>query len=80
MFGWLARRRWVSFWISPLVFFAMAFLFFLGWLMITAPDFPSFSDLGLAVLCGLFFTGGFLFYWLGLAVGKRLLRHYENVA
>jgi hypothetical protein len=78
LFGWLSRKLRVSSWISPLVFLGLSFLFFTGWLVIVAGHFPSFSDVGLAALCGLFFTGGFTIYWLVLAAGHRMIKRHED--
>jgi hypothetical protein len=78
--GWLARKFQILYWVSPLAFLGLSFLFFTGWLVIANKHSLSFSDVGLATLCGLFFTGGFTIYWLVLVVGLRLSRRHETVA
>jgi hypothetical protein len=77
-FQWLSRKMRVRFWIPPLMFFALAFLFFVVWLVFDWKRLPSFEDFGLAALCGLFFTGGFTVYWLVLVIGQRLFRRHES--
>ena len=77
-FQWLSQKMRVRFWIPPLLFFVLAFLFFVVWLVLDWKRLPSFGDFGLAALCGLFFTGGFTVYWLGLVIGQRLFRRHEN--
>lgn len=80
LFGWLARKFQILYWVSPLAFFGLSFLFLTGWLVIADKHFLAFGDVGLAALCGLFFTGGFTIYWLVLVVGLRLSRGHETVA
>jgi hypothetical protein len=80
LLAWLARRMQFTSWISLPAFFAIAFLFFAGWLAVVWQRVPSFSDFGLAALCGLFFTVGFTIYWLVLLFSKRLFRGHEAAA
>jgi hypothetical protein len=80
LFTWISGRMSFARWISPLVFFVMAFLFFAGWLAVVWKRVPSPGDFGLAALCGLFLTGGFTIYWLVLSIGHKLFRRDEDAA
>jgi hypothetical protein len=80
LFGWLSREVRVSFWIILLMFFALVFLFFLGWGVVALKRLPSFSESGLAALGGLFFTSGFTIYWSVLAIGRRKFGRQKDAA
>ena len=78
LFGWLSRKTRIPFWIAPLIFFALTFLFFVGWGVLAWKRLPSLSEFGLSAVCGLFFTGGFTIYWLVLDIGQRMFRRNED--
>jgi hypothetical protein len=80
LLAWISRRMQFASWISLAAFFVLAFLFFAGWLAVVWQRVPSFSEFGLAALCGLFFTGGFTIYWLVLSFSRRLFRGHEAAA
>jgi hypothetical protein len=80
LLAWISRRMQFASWVSPLIFFILAFLFFAVWLAVVWKRMPSASDFGHAALCGLFVTSGFTIYWLVLVVGKRLFRGHDDAA
>jgi len=80
LFEWLSRKLRIPSWISLLLFFGLAFLFFAGWPVIVSGLFPAIREFGLAALCGSFFTMGFTIYWLVLAAGHKVAGRHGDAA
>jgi hypothetical protein len=72
IFKRLLPKSLIRLWASPLLFFVLAFLFFVLWGGLMWRRLPSLDEFGLCAICGLFFTGGFTVYWLVLAVGQGI--------